>query len=632
MDETLCKAIAHLLGQLEQGNELVENLLLVEVDWGDHTPAVTNDPVEVDFQNAKWPLVFTDSELVLRRVLCRSPGGKAVLVFRSEDGFEVPLDIRARAYKNISHRLGLRHRLYALTGRGWPPEVDYAEWRPSIERHFDELVRRAGGMGLKWTMTRSDLEEILVEAAFGIRVEGREASQLLAELLAAQRKTPASPTDLELSLLKGQLRLHQVTWGEVLAWTAEKVGRAEELVRTGVMMGAEQAARLGPSWGDLTSLRALLVSERQMPENDAFARVIELATSALPYLYSKTRESIVRAAQTTLADVLPPDSYNPWFPAAFERESERLAERLAGRDSDAPTKIARLHEHLFADQYQSRLSVLDEMAGLVTQWEEQSPQVEILVSVPDWATWYAHQGARMDLTALKLIRHQQRGTGLDESIQRLIDSYWRWRDRLNAAFARRFVDDYEAALHDRDSGVFGAHRILDWVVRPLLQESKRVLLLVVDGMGFAAFWHLLDQWAQQTPPVYVHQPQAALSLLPSVTSVSRKGLFLNALPTDRLDDEQTYEGKARAKEGQAFSRRFRGTQQNSTTRPTSAVASTSNCSMIYSLMGPTLSPWCSTTLTTTSKAPQLRSACRAWKTWDCWEMPCVARWMRVGRW
>lgn len=560
MDETLRKAIAHLLGQLEQGNEFVENLLLIEVDWGDHTPAVTDDPVEVDFQGTQWPLVFTDSELVLRRVLCRSPGGKAILVFRSEDGLEVPLDIRARAHKNASHRLGLRYRLYALTGRGWPSEVDYAEWRPSIERHFDELVRRAGGVGLKWDITRSDLEEILVEAAFGIRVEGRQAPQLLADLVSAQYRSLEPPTDLERSLLQGQLRLHQVAWAEVLVWAAAEAGRAKELVRTGVMMGAEQAASLLPNWGSLASLRALLVSERQMPENDAIAGVIELATAALLHLHHSTRESIVKAAQTGLADVLPSDSYNPWFPAALEHESERLAQRLAVRDSDALADIARLDDHLFATQYQSRLSVLDEMASLVMQREEQASQVETLTSVPEWATWYAQQGARMDLTALKLMRHQHRGTGLDESIQRLIDSYWRWRDKLNAAFAKRFVDDYEAVLYDRDSGVFGTHRILDWVVRPRLQEGKRVLLLVVDGMGFTAFWHLLDQWAEQTPPVYVHQPfdklrtppQATLSLLPSVTSVSRKGLFLNALPTDRLDDEETYQKKARTGEVQAL--------------------------------------------------------------------------------
>jgi hypothetical protein len=571
MDETLSKALAHLLEQID---EVVEELLLVEVDWGEHTPAVTDEPVEVDFQGSKWPLVFTASELVLRRVLCRSPGGKAILVFRNDDGFKVPLDMRARAHKNTPYRLGLRHRLYALTGRGWPPEVDYAEWRPSIARHFDALVRASGQAGLKWDMTRSDLEEILVQAAFGLTVKGREAPRLLANLVSAQRKSPEPPTDLERSLLQGQLRLHQVERSEVLIWAAEELGRAEELIRTSVMMGAEQAARLLPNWGRLNSLRVLLVNQRQMPESDAVARVVELTTAALSHLHPSTRRSIVKAAQTALAGVLPPeDSYNPWFPDALERESERIAQLLAARKLDATTQVARLHDHLFADQHRSQLSALDEMARLVMQWGEQEPRIEPLTGVSDWAVWYAQQGARMDLTALKLMRLQQQGTDFGESIQRLLNDYWRWRDELNATFAKRFVEDYEAALHDRTSGVFGTHRILDWVVRPLLQEGQPVLLLVIDGMSFADLWHLSDQWADRTPPVYVRwpfgkytlskaeglrtPPQAALSLLPSVTSVSRKALFLNALPTDRLDDEETYQKKARTSEARALQSVFR---------------------------------------------------------------------------
>jgi hypothetical protein len=564
VDETLRKAINHLLDQV---NEVVKDLLLIEVDWGDHTPVATGEVVEITFQGMSWRLVFTDSELVLRRTLCRAgPEGRVVLAFRNDNGFQIPLDIRALAHKSTPYRLGLRHRLYALTNRDWPPEVDYSEWRSSIERHADELIRQAGGAGLQWTITRDDLERSLVQIAFGVGVEGRQAPQLLADLVAAQRKATDPPTELELSLLKGQLRLHQVAWGEIVAWAAEEMGRAQELIRTGAMMGAERAARLMPGWGSLYKLRALLVTERQLPESDALDAVVALATGALSYLHPSTRQSIINAAESALEGVLPPDTYNPWFPSAWERESERLAQRLALRDLKALGQVARLHEHLFASQHPLRLSVLDEMERLVRQWEEGRSQADTLTGISDWAVWYAQQGARLDLTALKLMYQQGQGTGLSEPIQHLLDSYWRWRDGLNATFAVQFLGSYEAALHDRDSGVFGTHRVLDWVVRPLIQDGRRVLLLVVDGMGFAAFWHLLDHWAGQTSPVYARQSmqglktplRATLSLLPSVTSVSRRGLFLNTLPTDRLDDEETYESKARVREAEALQAAFPG--------------------------------------------------------------------------
>jgi len=551
MDEILHKAIKYFLDQID---DVVKHLLLIEVDWGEHTPPVTDDQAEVSFQGTRWPLVFTSSELVFRRALCRSTDGRVILVFRSENGVEVPFDVLVRAHNRTSHRLGLCHRLYALTERGWPSEVDYAEWRPSIERHFDALVRGAGKVPLtNWTVTRTDLELMLVDAAFGFTVEGHTAPQLLAALVGLQRQMNIPPTELELSLLQGQLRLHQVADAEILLWAArEEPGRAELLIRTGAMMGAEQWAQLMPNWGGLNKLRALLVSERKMAEQDAIARVTALATDALSHLHHETRRAIVRSAERDLGKVLPKGSYNPWFLSALEQEIEQVAERLSKRDADAMNQIARLKDHLFASSRDVQLAVLDEMAALLNRWDDSKPQVEALATAADWATWYARAGSRLDLTTLKLMAQQHQGTGLDSSIQRLLGGYWRWRDGLNAAFSEAFLLHYEAALHDRDTGVFGVHRILGWVVHPLLQQGRRILLLIVDGMGWAAFYHLLDQWREQNPPVYVRQPQPALSLLPSVTSVSRKGLFLGALPTDRLDDEETYEQKARTSEVKAL--------------------------------------------------------------------------------
>ena len=223
MDETLRKAIAKLLEEFEQGDQIVEDLLLIEVDWGTHSPTIDDDQhIEVRFQGQLWPLIFTDSELLLRRTLCNSSSGKAILVFRNDNGHEIPLDVRARAHKGTSCRLGLRHCLCALTERGWPPEVDYAEWRPSIERHLDVLIEAARGAGIKWDISRNDLEEMLVQSAFGLEVAGRQTPQLLADLILAQSRSLGPPTGLERSLFHGQLRLHQVGWSEVLIWAAEE--------------------------------------------------------------------------------------------------------------------------------------------------------------------------------------------------------------------------------------------------------------------------------------------------------------------------------------------------------------------------------------------------------------------------
>jgi len=555
MDDILHVAITHLLEQLEQGDTLIEDLLLVQVDWGAYRPSFSDEPVTFQFQGRTWPCVFTDSVLVLRRTLCSAgPEGRAILVVPANGGFELPLDLQARARQLPGCRLGLRQRLYALTERGWPPEVDYAEWRSSIERHFDALVRSAGKSTIRWDITRDDLETALVESAFGFRVEGQTAPSLLAQLLLAQRKAPPTPTDLERALLQGHLRQHQVAGAEILLWVAEQVGRAEELVRTGIMLAAEQAAQRLPNWGSLNRLRALLVNEVGLAESAAVGAVISLSVEALKLLHHATREKLVREAENALEGVLLPNSYNLWFPAALATAIESTAQRLAARDGEAASRIAALRAHLFASQFDAQLQSLDLMAELVEAWARWEHQDAEFYTVADWARWYIEHGARLDLTALKLTHQQQQGISLAEALGELLSKYWQWRDRYNLAFAQTFVVHYEAALHDRQAGVFGVHRILEWVVKPRLQAGERVLLVVMDGMGASACWELLQQWAAHAPAIYAHQPQAALALLPSVTAVSRKGLFLNALPTDRLDDEQTYADKASAKEAAALER------------------------------------------------------------------------------
>ena len=95
-------------------------------------------------------------------------------------------------------------------------------------------------------------------------------------------------------------------------------------------------------------------------------------------------------------------------------------------------------------------------------------------------------------------------------------------------------------------------------MRPLLEAGRRALLVIVDGMSYPDFWHLVGQWARPKKPVYPAQLRHALALLPSVTSVSRRAIFLDKLPTDRLDDEETYDQKARTGEVEALTQSLRG--------------------------------------------------------------------------
>ena len=560
MDDILKTALEQYLGRIA---DPVVGLLAVEVDWGAHTPPIADEATPVTFQGATWWTVLTDSELVLRRALCRAPGERVIWLLAESRQTRMPADIRARLHWKTVHRLGLRARLHAMTSRDWPPDVDHAEWRPTIERRVDYLVRHAGQPGaLNWAISHNDLEALLLRAAFGVELAGKSAPQVLADLVASQQIGAPPPDALELAILESHLRADLPEQADSLALAAAEPGRAANLARTGLMMAAERDVRLAPNWGNLNALRAQLVSARQRPEAEAMADVMALAVAALPLLPKAQMNVIVEAAERDLAGVLPAGSYVRWFPTTLAGEIDRLARRLAEGHLPSSDRIPELRNHLFAGEQAERINALEKMIALVDGRRQQAEAVAGLKSAPSagvsaWADWYGQRGSRLDLTALELMREPGHGAELKAATAQALKEYWTWRSDLNRLFAECYLAGYEAALHDRD-GAFGTHHILRWAVRPLLDAGRRVLLVVVDGMSYPDFWHLAGQWAKNKKPAYPSQLRHALALLPSVTSVSRRAIFLDKLPTDRLDDEDSYEQKARAGEVEALTQVLRG--------------------------------------------------------------------------
>lgn len=559
MDDTLKTALEQYLGRII---DPVVGLLAVEVDWGAYSPPITDKTTPITFQGATWGAVLTDSELVLRRALCNAYGNRIIWLLTESRQTRIPLDIQARLHGQTVHRLGLRARLHAVTGRDWPAEVDHAEWRPTVERRVDYLVRNAGQPGtLNWSITHNELEGLLLRAAFGVEPAGKSAPQVLANLTAFQQLSASPPDALELAILESHLRADLPAEADTLAWAAAELGRAESLVRTGLMMAAERDARLAPNWGGLNALRGRLVGTRQTPEAEAMAGVMALAVAALELLPRPQMKALVEAAERDLTGVLPVESYVRWFPKTLSGEIDRLAKRLAEGHLPSADRITELRSHLFAADQAERLNALEKMIAVVAGRRQQTNAVaglkEAHEGVSAWAEWYGQHGSPIDLAALELMRSHGQGAELTAAATRVLHNHWAWRDDLNRMFAERYLAGYEDALHDRN-GAFGTHHILRWAVRPLLEAGQRVLLVIVDGMSFPDFWHLAGLWASAKKPAYPSQVHPALALLPSVTSVSRRAIFLDKLPTDRLDDEDAYEQKARTSEVEALTQSLHG--------------------------------------------------------------------------
>jgi predicted transcriptional regulator len=534
--------------------QVLSDFVLVECNWQSDGPEGTSHIADVPFQGEDWPVIVFDSELALRGVLLRGGHRHAVLVYRPRDGFNVSLDIKARSFGESARTLGLGDLLAAHTGLDWPPEVDYEDWRPSVEQHLNDLVAQAQSVQqpLFQQITLSQVETFLVRAAFGITVPGHDTADLLLQLAQSGPTTP--PSNLELSLLRRQLAEQGTEHAEIVVWAGEEPGRAQRLLITGAVMRATHQAGIPPGWGNLASLRNRLIAgarDMAQAEAEAVVQVIDLTLEVLRRLGRTGRRLARKAEQQEAVQGLPP-AYNDVLPRALYREIERLAERMAGGETAAAREVARLEDHLFATEEHDSLKALGLMSALVRWLDGVSSQTAHLSGPIQWVGWYRDQGAYADLTALRLMNLLPRVARLQNPTNQLLERFWEQRDALNQAFARAFLADYEHAIHSPKA--VASHRVVERVVEPILRQSGRALLVILDGCAYPSYLHLLEALAERS--IGPREEYLALSLLPSITSVSRKAIFLARLPTDPFDTEEEYEAKAKAREEDALKRRL----------------------------------------------------------------------------
>lgn len=550
--ETVIRAIQHHLQPLT--GQVLTDFVLIECIWEAEGPEGTGHITDVFFQGEEWPVIAFDSELALRGELLRGGHRHAALIYCPRYGFTVPLDIKARSFGGAARTLGLRDLLAARTGLDWPPEVDYEDWRPSVSRHLDVLVAQIQGeQGTFFgCVTRPQLETLLVKAAFGITIAGQDTAGLMVQL--AQAGPTTVPDALEISLLRKQLAEHRIDYPEIVVWSAEEPGRAQVLLITGVVMRATRQAGIPPGWGNLATLRNRLIADTRdvtQAEADAVSQVTDLAIETLRRL-GRTGRRLAREAERQEAVRGLPPAYNDVLPGALLREMDRLAERMAGGDVAAASEVGKLEGHLFAVEERDALQSLHFMAALVRWLQGITAQTADLADPVQWGRWYQDQGAYADVVVLRLMGLLPRVARLEDPAKRLFERFWEQRGVLNRTFARAFLASYGDAIHSLDA--VASHRIVEQVVEPALKQGQRVLLLVLDGCAYPNYLHLLEALAERS--IGPREERLGLSLLPSITSVSRKAIFLAQLPTDPFDTEEEYEEKAKAREEDALKSRL----------------------------------------------------------------------------
>lgn len=105
------------------------------------------------------------------------------------------------------------------------------------------------------------------------------------------------------------------------------------------------------------------------------------------------------------------------------------------------------------------------------------------------------------------------------------DAAWKAWEGLDDAFRRWLRADYGNSLLSATPHV-ALHRVAPYLA-PRLDGGAKILLVVIDGLGFAQ-WHPLWRAAGLT----VHHVGGALAMIPTLTSVSRQAIFAGVLPRD----------------------------------------------------------------------------------------------------
>ena len=299
-----------------------------------------------------------------------------------------------------------------------------------------------------------------------------------------------------------------------------------ELDRAAVRLeGFLDGRPLGPDQGRDWAAAARRVTDRLPPAHRA--RVFSAAESVL--------DTVQASSFAGLSDVLP---------GGYERRIERLGAALAavldGRGTpqlaaDALARVERHHRAL-ADEEAARVERLRMAVRLLRYLDRSRPTPA--ASLETAIRGYVREGSFVDWARSLLVGGDRDG-GVAAALDRLSERVREVRERENQAFAGRF-----AAWNEAPKPLEGAvliEEVVQKVVAPVAGEAP-VLVLVLDGMGFASFRQLLDPllqrgWAEWTAGEG-QERLAALAVLPSITRLSRTSLLSGALSDGTARDEK----------------------------------------------------------------------------------------------
>jgi hypothetical protein len=236
---------------------------------------------------------------------------------------------------------------------------------------------------------------------------------------------------------------------------------------------------------------------------------------------------------------------SPHSPSGFEQTMERyglrVQELLKNKGAELPEDVPLLAETIFRHrqaldngQRSPRAEVV-EMSLRLLRWlaTEQTDYRNF----EDAALAYAQDGGFVDRARQALYRGE-RVTSLSEAYVMLADAVTTRREAENRRFAELLAKWTESGSRGED--VIKIEDVLHQVVAEAAKVAP-VLLIVMDGMGYAVFRELLEEIADrgwiEIAPTGKTWPTPVVAALPSITEVSRASLLCGKLTKGSSSDE-----------------------------------------------------------------------------------------------
>lgn len=536
-------------------------------------------PGRFELDGLKWEIIPTTCELELRSKL-PAPGepptmGSVYLVDWAEDA--LPLDVSCRLAGGRIYHVARDARLAALFGAR---QVDQGLASTALAR----LVLSGSVDGLRkitgLRLTTDDLWKRVLEARFGIPESALESGATWLRWVRTSDAGTAFARACEGDDLLRAMRHELLVWLKerlgavgVLGFRAWELGLVDRAIQALLLLAAveqsEDAYLRGLVNGQIGSIapglanevrgahvggttHALLKSvlsvedeaDRRLLEGaqqhavSAGAEALAMASDWLPAGHA-AREAAAAAALTKFVDAPSAESLEAVL-AAFDYLSAHRLDRALRRSEHAEARkmAARLSAWLLARR------VRPQLAEHGTPWQ---PAIDL-------ARRYTEEGGFLDWARQSLRGMRGAGDALMAAVRRLYEAVDAVARADDERFAKAYVAWVEAGKPSNE--VVPIEHVTKRVVAQFLKggEHRRLLLVLMDGMSYAAAVQVLQRLREQRrwSPIAWRMPgwngqlpiPPVLAVAPTLTEVSRAALFAG-VADPRFGDQGTDKDDAR---------------------------------------------------------------------------------------